>query len=403
MPRVLFDSIHNEYLRISKWGAPYFDADPERMDWQRLAFWIERMGYSVYSLEAGRITADLSDKCDIFVLADPEQRYFHTWQVDEANKQNISQLSEEEINNLLSFVENGGGLFVIEEKYCNSRRGNNLNDLVKHFGVKFKDNLVESETCYENERTWPVVSDFLQHPITKDIDKIVMFEGCTLEILDANKAKACGYTSKSSHPKEEPMLAVADYGKGHAVMLCDATMFSQQGLNENFMYYESHKKLLWNIIRWLTPPQSLSQQSAVVDSSNLFPSIILHEVYEGNESTKKATADEQKLLQGLKQDIEKSSKKLTDLDDIKSKLNDTDNKFTALEQKLSELQESTKDKKNRLHRFLDLVSDVILMFFSLALTQLLTKQIESTPVVIQIIFCVIAIIAAVFVKLFFTD
>jgi hypothetical protein len=79
MARVLFDSAHNEYLRLGKWGCPYFDVRPERLDWQELAISVAKCGYDLANIDSGTLPSDLKNYCDILVIADPESNFYHSW------------------------------------------------------------------------------------------------------------------------------------------------------------------------------------------------------------------------------------------------------------------------------------------------------------------------------------
>ncbi len=381
MPRILFDASHNEYLRLGRWGSPYVDVDPERLDFQELALSVAKCGYDLSVLDAGSIPADLKNYCDIFVVADPESRFFHSWPVD-LKKPDRGIFTEDEINNILLFVEQGGGLLIIQEKYGDSRRLNNLNAIVENFGVRFNDERIESINCYQDVRNWIVIEDLIKHDITNNVDKLIFFEGCSMDILDGSPLKAIAYTDISAHPSKAPVVAAGCINKGKVVCMGDATIFTEQGLGNICENSENHFHFLWNMLRWLTPIKGLSNNIIVTKSDDILLPICLNKIKE---------------LEACNSDLNKI------INDVNLKIGITSNKIDLVSTEILNVKKGVNEidaDLNNDYRFTDVLSDIVLILPAFALSHALNGVFADTPLVSVIIILATTTILAVVIKIF---
>ena len=382
MARVLFDSAHNEYLRLGKWGCQYFDVLPERLDWQELAISVAKCGYELASIDSGILPADLKNYCDILVIADPESCFFHSWQIN-PNRHDRGLLLQVEINNILNFVKEGGSLLVIQEKYGDSRRKNNLNALVKNFGINFHDETIESENCYQNTSKWVIIDNFqTDHEIAEGIQKIVFFEGCSMNLNKSSKFTAIAYTDKKAHPHANaPCIVAGNYEKGKVVCMGDATIFTEQGLGEMCDNSEAHFRLLWNILRWLTPIKGLSDNFITIETSDILLPIAINKITRIESQNR------------LINEIKEKQNTYTDI---------LDRKIDSLSTEVAKLKDSIEQLNldNNWTRFWDIICDIVLMLSALSLTYILSEDFNRTPKTIVCIILGISLILSVVLKIF---
>lgn len=268
MALILFDSSHNEYLRIAKPGTLFFGPNPSRFDWTDMAFLLLENGFELAILDGGLISAKPLKNADIFVIGQPESHFYHSKpgiNRDDRRGLKWGYLQESEITDIVEFVENGGGLFITQEKMGEQRRGNNLNCLSSKFGITFKDDHVESEHHYKHDAGWLFLENLVQHPVFQGVEKLIYFNGCSLLVQGPGKALA--YSDPGAEPPNVPLIAVSHYGKGKVVAIGDATMFSEWGLGENNEYGQNHHRFLFNIFSWLTPSCYFEKDGKVVESS----------------------------------------------------------------------------------------------------------------------------------------
>jgi len=382
MARVLFDSAHNEYLRIGKWGAGnYMDVHPESMDFQELALTVARFGFELTNIDSGVFPTNLKDYCDILVIGDPEDDYFHSRPF--LNKQKKCHLSNQEIDNILEFVKAGGGLLILQEKYCDTRRHNNLNDLTKHFGVTFRDELLESTNCHSGDKKWIVIEDFHEHDITNHISKIIFFEGCSMQVNSSmTNTIAVAHTNSSTRPHAKaPLVVTTSYENGRVVCMGDATIFSELGFREN-NNAKNHYQFLWNILRWLTPQRNLSDNLAITDTAGILLPITLNKIAQIESQVQAISSNNARQTpttqNGSSSDL---SKILTDISQIKE----------SIEQMNGD---------NRTGKFLDIVSDIVLMFSALSLVYVLGQEFAESSKIITALSCIAFTALAIVTKMF---
>jgi hypothetical protein len=382
MARVLFDSAHNEYLKLGKWGSQYLDVLPERFDWQELAISVAKCGYEIANIDSGILPADLKNYCDILVIADPESCFFHSWQIN-PNKNDRGVLLQAEIDNILNFVKEGGSLFVIQEKYGDSRRKNNLNALVKNFGVQFYDETIESENCYQKTSKWVILDNFqTDHEIAEGLQKIIFFEGCSMKIDKNSNLTAIAYTDRTAHPHANaPAIVAGNYEKGKIVCMGDATIFTEQGLGEMCDNSESHFRLLWNILRWLTPIKGLSDNLITTGTSDILLPIAINKIV--RIESRNQTIDEIKTIQ-------------------KTNSESVEKKLETLSKEVQEIKNSIEQSNgdNRLGKFLDIISNIVLMFSALSLAYILGNEFEQSSKIVITLFCVGFTALSVLTKIF---
>jgi PKD repeat protein len=150
-------------------------------------------------------------KYDVLVIAIPDKK-----------------ISESEINAVLNFVEDGGGLLLLGKA---DGVIDSMTDLSKNFGIVFNEDHFCDPT--DNECYWgycdkyPQAHVFTSHMITRKLEIVTYYYqsskfGCTLSLSGRSSAVVIGdddsYSEiyeKGSHP---PLSAVSSYGSGNVLV-----------------------------------------------------------------------------------------------------------------------------------------------------------------------------------------
>src|SRR3989442_9383562 len=162
--RVLFDEFHSESWTVSEQRAA--EIQPERP------------GYSSYAQAAGALAQrDFTvlrniDKlltkidADVLVLLHPCES---KW---ERTTGGSPVFSREELDSIAGFVAKGGGLLVVTE-YEHDKYGDNLNELLSHFGLQIENTTIfDQQACVAGNPAWffadvPVGDPALTHAVEK--------------------------------------------------------------------------------------------------------------------------------------------------------------------------------------------------------------------------------------------
>jgi hypothetical protein len=259
---------------------------------------------------------------------------------------------------------------------------NNLNTLTKNFGVTFYDELIESENCYQDSKNWVIIEDIKGGEIGEGIQKIILFEGCSMQLDKKSSFTPIANTDKKAHPHANaPVIVSGTYGKGKVVCMGDATIFTEQGLGSMCNNAEAHFRLLWNTLRWLTPIKGLSSNLVVTKSSEVLLPIAINKI-------SKLEAQNQELKATINEQINTIAPLNNKLDEINSTIIPIKNSLTNL------------TSESRGKRFLDIISDLLLMLASLALVVMLNNEFVNSPKSVIGIILGLTIFAAILVKVF---
>lgn len=175
-----------------------------------------------------------------------------------------SAYPEKVINQIVSFVENGGGLWVIGDHTNVFGVATYLNPLLKHFGLALREDAVYHNVngsfnrLYKN---YPV-----SHPIIQKVPVFMFATPCSIEIQNPSiisvipgittKSYRADYSEQNFFPDTKAnlniqsgvntLLAAGDFGKGKIALFSDSTVFSNF-----FIYLPGKPELALSIIAWL--------------------------------------------------------------------------------------------------------------------------------------------------------
>jgi len=228
--RIAFDETHGEVHRLSD-------------DYANFHAFLELSGFEVESLTEGFLTLPKLRAYSALVLPLPRKPF-----------------SEEEIRSIISFVEGGGGLFIIGDCGGDLFWGSNINNLSSTFGIIFNSDIVKAP------REPIIIDQFKPHFITSDVKQIVYRAGSSLNITgnaiglavannEAWADKLTGQVGTFEHGEEKGqdviVFAASNFGLGRVVCLGSSTLFTDSNL------ITDHKKIGLNILKWISSSEPL--------------------------------------------------------------------------------------------------------------------------------------------------
>jgi uncharacterized membrane protein len=210
--------------------------------YSELSSYLNEKGEKTEVLTTSPITKELLKNYDVLIVSFPQRSF-----------------DEEEIRNIVEFVENGGGLFLAGEEFDFNHFKTNLNSISKRFNIEFNDDEVldpKNKPLNSKDQIgdcYFTVKEFKDHPITKGLEELVIFGGCSLKLNGESmvvlKGSEYSYSSEGYYNGGEfpPILSVLEYEKGKVVCLGDGSL-----LRDNFINEGNNKQLVLNILRWLS-------------------------------------------------------------------------------------------------------------------------------------------------------
>ncbi len=175
---------------------------------------------------------------------------------------NSSKLRPTEIEILTRYVKAGGGLFLLSLSGGDRGLMNNLSKLSKTFGIEFDNTAVKDERSNAGLPTMPFVSNLIAHPCTEDVKDILYASGCSLKV--SGNAVVIASTSEMADPANQPVIAVAEYGKGRVICSGSYEIFRKGG----GLKHAGNKTFAINALRWLTGDVRLAKPSKVAKAKS---------------------------------------------------------------------------------------------------------------------------------------
>jgi len=202
---------------------------------------LEKENFKFKSISEFPIKFDNIRKFKILVIAQPS-----------------NYLSENEINDIVKFVEIGNGLLILGDAGGDKAHRSNLNALTENFGIKFNEDKVEDNRNFFGEEDIVIIRELKMHPIfNQNIKEIIYPKGCSLEITTQSLAKIIAWTSKYAHPSHKAVLATAHRKFGRIVISGSYSQFRYD--IKGGIESEYNKNLLVNIFNWLTAKEKTTE------------------------------------------------------------------------------------------------------------------------------------------------
>ena len=225
--RVFFDQTQNERGRLDS-------------TYSHLGQLLRENGFDVESYTEYMILPRKLKDADIMVFGCP----------------NSSKLRPPEIDTLKRYVKEGGGLMLLSLSGGDRGLMNNLSQLSKDFGIVFENTAVKDERNNAGMPTMPIIRNIVQHPTTDGVSELIIPAACTLRVSD--KAVAIAHTSAVADPASQPIIAVAEYGKGRVICVGSYEIFRSGGLKN-----DGNRTFALNAFRWLVGTETLVRPSEV--------------------------------------------------------------------------------------------------------------------------------------------
>ncbi len=206
-----------------------------------------------YDVEQSHVTLTdtLLNKCDVLILKTPTEPF-----------------AESEIDAIVNFVRQGGGLFLIGDHTNVFGITTNLNPLAQRFGLKFR---YDFQSDITGELSIYKPPNLLPHPVVQRMPVFMFASGCMLEaplsaenviIGYGQKSLYLDYAEKNFFPREKNneetmefglfvQAAGVRFGKGRVLGFTDSTVWSNF-----YMHILGKPELLLGCMEWLNRQNS---------------------------------------------------------------------------------------------------------------------------------------------------
>jgi hypothetical protein len=197
------------------------------------------------------VTADALSDCSLFIVTPPAMDF-----------------TPDEVAVVRSYVENGGGLWMLSEPYGPGP----FDAVAQPFGVGFNLDMVLKDvggfwnTCFDVD----IPAALSSHPLFQGITSFVYDEGASLATSDGSPLTADSwaglllnvsdsYSDTWMYYPETPILAASEVGAGRALFIGDATPLEPTAYAN---LGDGNKLLLDNIVAWLEKPDPVPPDPA---------------------------------------------------------------------------------------------------------------------------------------------
>ncbi|MFW9801344.1 MAG: hypothetical protein ACFFFC_01745 [Candidatus Thorarchaeota archaeon] len=288
---VLFDQTQNERGRLDT-------------TYSELAKLLQDNDFDVEPYTEFMILAKNLEKADVLVFGCP----------------NSSKLRPAEIDVLKRYVKNGGGLLLLSLSGGDRGLMNNLSQVSKGFGVSFENTAVRDERNNAGLPTMPIITNILSHPVTEDVQDILIPSGCTLNVTA--KATTIASTSDTADPPNKPVIAIAESGKGRVLCVGSYEVFRKGG----GIKHQGNKAFAVNAIKWLSGEVRTAKPSKVLEAQQ-----------EKEEKQVKVSAQ-------ASAEMEKTMRRLVNaVFDLQKDISKLDKKMTGVEKNIEMLRDQFQD------------------------------------------------------------
>jgi hypothetical protein len=240
---IIFDEAHSEAWTIRPELANTMQpAHPGDASYARAAAMLAERDFSVIANHEQPLTAATLAGSDVLVLAHPSDP---KW--ERTTGAGSPRLTDEELDVIAAFVEQGGGLIVLGETE-QDKYGNNVNELLARFGLTLENDTVQDYEHSTGAPTW-ILAELAAGARGRDGDLLARVrEACfyrATTISSSNGARVLARTHTSASTPGAPLLVAAEHGRGRIVVLADSDLFGDDCIGEL-----DHQALWENIAYW---------------------------------------------------------------------------------------------------------------------------------------------------------
>jgi hypothetical protein len=241
--RVLFDEAHSEAWTIrAEVAAAMQPAHPQDASYARAASALTERDFAIHPNVDQKLRPETLAGVDLLVIAHPSDP---AW--ERTTGSGSPRLSDGEIDAIVSYVDDGGGLIVLgeteQEKY-----GNNLNELLARFGLHIDNETVQDYEHSVNVPSW-ILAELddggrgTRGDVLAQVRSICLYRAGTLSA--SNGARILARTHGSASTPGAPLIASTEHGAGKVVVLADSDLFGDDCLDEL-----DHRALWLNLCYW---------------------------------------------------------------------------------------------------------------------------------------------------------
>ncbi|MCF2135965.1 MAG: hypothetical protein K9W43_01885 [Candidatus Thorarchaeota archaeon] len=230
---------------------------------------------------------------------------------------NSSKLRPSEIDTIKKYVKNGGGLMLLALSGGDRGLMNNMSQISKDFGIAFENTAVKDTRNNAGVPTMPIIRDLASHPITEGVSELLIPASCTLRT--SGDVTVIAKTSDVADPAGQPIVAIAEYGRGRIICVGSYEIFRSGGMKN-----EGNKQFAMNAFRWLCGAEATVRPSEVAKTpgktiTSPAPSTFDQTFVKDMENTIKRLID---MVFDLQKDMETLSKSVAHIDENIESLRD---------------------------------------------------------------------------------
>ncbi|GGB43922.1 hypothetical protein GCM10011492_38720 [Flexivirga endophytica] len=258
-PKVVVEQAHSSAWALTRATAATMNpANPADSSLEKAANTLRGRGFEVVGHESGHLDEAALSGADVLVIDHPAERA-----AEKTTGDLPPVLEAAEIDSVVGFVEQGGGLVVLAE--CDQDvYGNNLNELLARFGLHVTSTTVhetvEGGRRFHDNATW-VLADIeggLGQGLLAGVDELCFYRAGVIDISGAPEAKVLARTSGSAYPARQPLAVALPYGAGRVVVLADSDIVGDDSIDEL-----DHRRFWSNLVTWASAAR---KQSGTVTS-----------------------------------------------------------------------------------------------------------------------------------------
>lgn len=271
--RILIDEYHSSWENTTEKMDKEWYGQMSTYNYYNWAEWLDKY-YTVDRNINNTLNSDLLNNYDILILKCPTNKY-----------------SDEEVKDIVNFVKNGGGLYLIGDHTNVFGMNIFLNQVSEKFGITF--NIDSTYDITDGRLSKFETSSIFPHPIVQNMDEFQFKTSCTLtapidseNVIIGNKllSEPGTYSTSNFFRRDDTgnldiefglllQVAAVKHEKGRVLAFTDSTCFS------NFcMFFDGYKEFNLGVIEYLNRENSLSFLNTffiVISGISLFISLYI--------------------------------------------------------------------------------------------------------------------------------
>ncbi len=241
--RVLFDESHSEAWTIRPALAEAMQpAHPADASYAKAAGSLGEESFVVQANVDAPLTTPLLAEWDVLVIAHPSAP---EW--ERTTGLGSPAFDEPEIDAIVEFVAGGGGLIVLGETE-QDKYGNNLNQLLEHFGIRLENDTVQDYEHSLHAPSW-ILAELGEGERGRGGDLLARVRAACLyratTISSRNGARVLARSHGTASTPGAPLIVAAEHGHGRVIVLADSDLFGDDCLDQL-----DHRTLWLNLCQW---------------------------------------------------------------------------------------------------------------------------------------------------------